>query len=252
MNLQIQIKFLDFLYKMMSGDIERLPHATYTPQKMKFTEGSGSQISLKRSVPEREGVSSKLIRKFYEEIAEDRRINAHSLMILRHGRVIASGSFKPYKAEYGHISHSMCKSVTAMAVGIAVAEGRFGIEDRVVDFFPEQKTLFRSKRVKNITVWHLLTMSSGIRFNELGSVFEDNWVKGFLESDVSFEPGSKFEYNSMNTYMLSAIIKKTTKEGLLAYLRERLFEPLGICNVTSVSYTHLDVYKRQKLFRAMW
>ena len=82
-----------------------------------------------------------------------------------------------------------------------------------------------------MTVRHLLTMSSGCGFKEYGMVLEADWAKAFLDADYAFEPGEKMEYNSMNTYMLAAIVRRKTGEGLMEYLRPRLFEPLGFADV---------------------
>lgn len=83
-------------------------------------------------------------------------------------------------------------------------------------------------RLKKLTVKDLLTMSSGVVFNETGVITEENWTEGFFTSGVKFIPGSSFNYNSMNTYILSVIVKKVTGEGLCEFLEPRLFEPLGI------------------------
>lgn len=81
-------------------------------------------------------------------------------------------------------------------------------------------------------VWNLLTMSTGTRFNEFGSMLDPDWVQMFLESVPKFEPGTAFEYDSMNTYMLSAILRRKTGMSLVDYLKPRLFEPLGISRYT--------------------
>jgi hypothetical protein len=74
-------------------------------------------------------------------------------------------------------------------------------------------------------------MSSGVVFNETGSMTEEDWVKCFFESTLKFEPGKNFSYNSINSYMLSAIVRQISGQSLTEYLRERLFDPLGIKNI---------------------
>ena len=115
-----------------------------------------------------------------------------------------------------------------MAVGIAMEEGLLSLDEKVIDIFPEKGVMFRSPRINSITVRHLLNMTSGIKFNEAGSFVERDWVRAFLTSDCIFEPGSEFSYNSMNSYLLSAIVRKKTGMGLVEYLTPRLFAPLGI------------------------
>lgn len=127
------------------------------------------------------------------------------------------------------MTFSFSKTVVSMAVGMAVTEGLLTVEDSVVSFFPEkQPPLFRSPRMAAMKVRHLLTMTSGANFSEAGSEMERDWVRGFFYSDCACMPGEKFHYNSMNSYLLAAILRKVTGQTLTEYLTPRLFEPLGI------------------------
>ncbi len=112
-----------------------------------------------------------------------------------------------------------------MAVGMLIGEGRLRLQDKVIDLFGGKKNLLNIFRLKDITVEHLLTMTSCVSFNETGIVSGNDWVRGYLESGLIGVPGKKFEYNSMNSYMLSAIITEVTGESLMEYLRPRLWEP---------------------------
>lgn len=116
---------------------------------------------------------------------------------------------------------SLSKSVVSMAVGFAVQEGLLTLDDKAAGYFPDKNVLFRSPRINNITVRHLLNMTSGLKFNEVHSVVEKDWVRAILQSDCSFEPGTEFSYNSLNTYLLSAILCKKTGMGLVEYLDAR-------------------------------
>ncbi len=228
-----EIKKMDFFNKLLNGEVtsDTLPY-DFVPQKLKFFPPKKNDYPLPRVTPESQGVSSEYLNEFYKEISAAKDINAHGLMILRHGKIISTGMWAPYLEEYPHVTHSLCKSITSMAVGIAADQGLIDINEKIVDIFPEKTSILTSKKVKSITVEHLLTMTSGIRFNEASSVLSKDWVKSFLDSDTAFEPGTKFAYNSMNSYMLSAIVKRKTGSGLLEYLIPFLFEPLGITDVT--------------------
>ena len=109
---------------------------------------------------------------------------------------------------------------------------KYHVKIKIQGYFPDKNVLFRSPRINNITVRHLLNMTSGLKFNEVHSVVEKDWVRAILQSDCSFEPGTEFSYNSLNTYLLSAILCKKTGMGLVEYLTPRLFDPLGIHNVS--------------------
>jgi CubicO group peptidase (beta-lactamase class C family) len=185
--------------------------------------------SLPRSVPEKEGVSSQGIIDFLDAAAKSRH-EFHSIMFLRHGKVIAEGWWNPYKPELKHTLYSTSKSFTATAVGFAVSEKRLSVNDKVVSFFPEALPDTVSPFLSNMKVKDLLSMSAGQDPDPtLKTVVNDsNWVKSFLAIPVVHEPGTKFLYNTLATYMLSAIVQKVTGEKIIDFLKPRLFEPLAI------------------------
>jgi CubicO group peptidase (beta-lactamase class C family) len=185
--------------------------------------------SLVRSYPEAEGVSTESIISFIKAI-EDSQHEFHSFMFLRHGKVIAEGWWDPYKPELKHTLYSTSKSFTSTAVGFAVTENRIRVSDKVVSFFPEYLPESVSPNLGDMEIRDLLTMSAGQIPDPTHSLTlsETNWIRGFLALPVVNDPGTKFLYNSMATYMLSAIVQKVTGEKIIDYLTPRLFEPLGI------------------------
>lgn len=185
---------------------------------------------LKRSSPEAQGIPSSAILSFVE--AADRDINSlHSLMLLRHGKVVAEGWWAPYAPELPHMLFSLSKSFTSSAIGLAVTEGLLTVDDYVLSFFPDEAPAEVSENLAAMRVRHLLSMSTGQAEDALDRL-GDNWVKEFLARPVPYEPGTHFLYNSTATYMLSAIIQKLTGQTLLDYLTPRLLEPIGIHGAT--------------------
>ncbi|MHA3772210.1 serine hydrolase domain-containing protein [Verrucomicrobiota bacterium sgz303538] len=185
-----------------------------------------SSDPLPRSTPEAQGVSSAAIRAYVE--AADKQVDTmHSFMLVRHGQVVAEGWWKPEAADKPHVLHSLSKSFTSTAVGMAVAEGKMSIDDPVLKFFPEDAPVDPSPKLQAMRVRDLLTMSTG---HEVEAKFTPNepWVRTFLAHPVPHKPGTHFQYNTPATHMLSAIVKKVTGETVLDYLKPRLFEPLGI------------------------
>lgn len=185
---------------------------------------------LPRSSPESQGVSSSAVLAFIE--AADQNIDAlHSVMILRHGQVVAEGFWAPYGPDSPHSLYSLSKSFTSTAVGLAIAEGKLSLDDEVLKFFPEDAPESPSGTLQSMRVSDLLRMSTGHqsepRFNP-----QVPWTKTFLAHEVPFKPGTHFLYNTPATYMLSAIVQKATGTTVLDYLRPRLFDPLGITNPT--------------------
>jgi CubicO group peptidase (beta-lactamase class C family) len=185
---------------------------------------------LARSSPEAQGVSSAAVLSFIE--AADKSIDSlHSFMLLRHGRVIAEGWWSPYEANSPHLLFSLSKSFTSTAVGLAIAEGKFSLDDEVLKFFPEDAPAEPGANLKAMRVRDLLRMNTGHE-TEPPRPRDQSWKRAFLNHPVRFKPGTHFLYNTPATYMLAAIVEKTTGMSLLDYLRPRLFEPLGIQNPT--------------------
>ncbi len=186
-------------------------------------------MPLPRSTPESQGISSQAIREFVE--AADKINTLHSVMVVRHGHVIAEGWWKPEAADKPHVLHSLTKSFNSTGVGLAIEDGRLSLDDHVLKFFPHDLPDDPSDNLKAMTVRDLLTMTCG-HDTEPKSIGGAPSVKQFLAHPVLHKPGTHFQYNSMGSYMLSAIVTKVTGQTELEYLKPRLFEPLGIENPT--------------------
>ena len=185
--------------------------------------------TLPRSTPEAQGVSSKGIIDFLDAVKASKH-EFHSFMFLRHGKVIAEGWWGPYSPALKHTLYSLSKSFTSTAIGLAVSEKRLTVEDKVISFFPDQLPDTVSEFLSELRVKDLLSMSVGQAPDPTGSVGskDTNWVKSFLALPILNKPGTKFLYNSLATYMLSAIVQKVTGQKVIDYLTPRLFKPLGI------------------------
>jgi len=128
------------------------------------------------------------------------------------------------------MTFSACKSVTALAIGLLMDDGLLHEDDRLVDLFPHDIGPVAKRLMKELTLEHLLTMQTGNLFNETGSMTEADWVKGFCQSPSLTDPVGKFQYNSMNTYMLAVLVTRLTGKSLCEFLQERLFGPMGIAD----------------------
>jgi len=187
---------------------------------------------LRRSTPEAEGVSSAAIQAFLDAAAQTKN-EFQSIMIVRHGKVIAEGWWKPYAAEFPHTMYSMSKSFTSTAVGLAVAEGKLTVEDKVTSFFPHDLPAQINDNLAALQVKHLLTMSTGHEKEPTGTMIaQENWVRAFLASPITRAPGSLFVYNSAATYMCSAIVQQVTGQKVIDYLAPKLFKPLAVEGMT--------------------
>ena len=200
----------------------------YFPQKPDFPFDAVYEQAFVRATPESQGISSDLFAALLRELDASKDTEMHHFMALRHGKVICECNFAPYPKGMWHITHSMCKSITGMAIGMLIEEEKLKLDENIYDIFPDHINAFSKIFRPVITVENLLTMTSGITFNESGIVSGNDWLGSFLNASVNGKPGTEFQYNSLNTYVLSAIVTKRTGETLTEYLTPRLFGPLGI------------------------
>ena len=171
----------------------------------------------------------------YIKAVQDAKQDLHSIMIVKDGKVIKEQWLGEGERNKPHVLNSVSKTFTATAVGFAVAEGKLKLTDKVISFFPDKLPAQTSEYLKKLEVRHLLTMSSGHDVDPTKAVFKDkgiDWVEAFFTEPLVHEPGTFFVYNSLGTYMLSAIVQKVTGEKVIDYLYPRLFRPLGIVGAT--------------------
>ena len=164
---------------------------------------------------------------FFQKAADD-SLDIHSVMIVKDGQVIFSRWQSEGVDTVPHVLHSVSKTFTATAVGLAIADGKMALTDKVIDYFPDKLPAEVSDNLKAMTVRDLLTMSCGHDVEPSFRNAEQDWVTAFLAHPVVHEPGTFYLYNSLGTYMLSAIVQKVTGEKVVDYLDTRLFQPLHI------------------------
>lgn len=183
---------------------------------------------LERSTPEDEGLSSEYILSYLTDLQNDMTIDMHNILIVKNGKVITEAQFGPYSLDIPRYSFSACKSIVSLALGCLYDEGKITLDEKIVDIFsdeiPQAYKLFKT----GITVEDVLTMRSGILFNEATSSVTKNWLDGYFSSTMFGEVGKTFNYNSLNTYILSRIIIKRCGMSLSKYLDKKLFTFMGI------------------------
>lgn len=159
-----------------------------------------------------------------------------SIMVVDNGNVVFEEWYNGHKPEKTKDVYSVSKSVLALAVGCAVEEGLFGVEDRVIDFFPDQLPENVSEILSSMRIRHLLTMTCGLEESpKLLSVFKGDaafdWIREFFASPQTFMPGTDFYYNLFSSYIMAAILQKTSGMSVMDYIRPRLLEPLHITDM---------------------
>lgn len=214
----------------------------YEPVAPDYWPTDGFQMSS----PEEQGMDSAILVdmvEFYQKShAENPTTSIDSITIIRNGYVVADLYFNPlYPEDTSHIVHSCTKSIMSALIGIAIEQGYIAsIDVPMVDFFEDKAHMITDERMTDITIEDLLSMKTGIRsrdyhiyqyegwFEMLGT---DDWVGHILSLPVDAEPGERFDYSNMSSFLLSAIIQEATGMDTLMYARENLFDPLGIKDI---------------------
>ena len=154
---------------------------------------------------------------FIKLCENDNDVNLTHFMVVTSNRILCEYCMPPYEMDSLKLLFSITKSFTSLAIGIAYDMQLLSLTDRVMDFFPDESPPTPCSNLQGIQIQHLLTMSSGIHANTYDLLFpQDNWIKAFLAQDFPHEPGEFYRYSTHASHM-------------------------------PVSYTHLDVYKRQAL-----
>ncbi|GAA2515527.1 hypothetical protein GCM10010423_03550 [Streptomyces levis] len=193
-----------------------------------------SASALPTSGPAAQGVDAAGVHAFLDALEAAPEIEPHSVMIMRHGHLVASGWWAPYTAHRPHLLYSLSKSFTGTAAGVAEAEGLLDFDAPVISYFPEFEADITDPRSRAMLVRHVASMASGHTRETVEEAYGRDPaepVRGFLLLPPDRDPGTVFAYNQPTTYTLGAIVQRVTGQSLSAYLRPRLLDPLGIGEV---------------------
>jgi len=211
------------------------------------------------------GIDSIVINKIDTAIANGTYPNIHSLLIVRNNKLVYEhywpGKDQSWGKDLGIRTHgkdslhdirSISKSIVSACVGIAIQQGKIkSIDQKVFDFFPEYKKL-DTGLISSLTIKHLLTMSSGLRWNEevpydnpenseIRMIRSSNQIEYVLSQPMEFPPGQVWKYNGGTTQLLAGIIEKATGKKIEQFAKEYLFQPLGITSFEWIKYDGTDL-----------
>ena len=224
-------------YETVAIDRQGVTDLLKSPQVRKVIEEKGIRLIdfnyLTKQMPRSETPAKleKAVNKYLAKMEKEGQ-DMHSIMIVKDGEVVYEKWLSSGNELVPHVLNSVSKTWTSSAVGFAIHEGLMGLNDKVIDYFPDKLPETVSENLASMTVRNLLTMNAGHEKDpsKLRHT-EQDWEKAFLATDIPRKPGTIYCYNSLATYMLSAIVQKVTGETLVEYLYPRLFRPLGINNV---------------------
>ncbi len=198
----------------------------YYAQKREFSFGENEDSVYFKN----DTIDSKHLMSFLKDIESDESVNIHNICISVCGKTVFKFSTPYHNTKIPHAVHSASKSITSLACGILISQNKLSLNDKLCDILPEIYNPITKFVQKNITVENLLTMSTGVGFNETEVYSDEFYDKAFALSPLSFVPGTAFSYNSLNSYMLGRIVEKISGLKLSDFVNKNIFGPLGITN----------------------
>ncbi len=202
--------------------------------------------SWQRSTPEAQGMNSETLLDmiaFYEkEAASDPEFYLDSITVIRNGFIVAEVYPNPnFPRDEMHVIHSATKSIVSVLIGIAIDRGIINsVDDKVVDYFADRDIKNLDDRKRSLTIRDLLSMETGLHSRDsflyaYEGLFalqqSDDWLQFALDLPMAADPGERFDYSNISTFLLGAVLAEATETDVLTFARETLFGPLGIKNV---------------------
>jgi CubicO group peptidase (beta-lactamase class C family) len=167
----------------------------------------------------------------------DRRgLAIDSVLVLRHGTIVLEQYYRGSTVSSTHDLYSVTKSFVSALVGMAIDQGVVqGVEQKALDFFPGRTFANPDPRKAAMTVENILTMSTGLQWNEGDPEYQalyvsGDWVANMFNRPIVVDPGSRFNYCSGCTHLLASIVQQATKTNVKDFAKKYLFQPLGIDN----------------------
>ncbi|WP_372644999.1 serine hydrolase domain-containing protein [Ancylomarina sp.] len=196
---------------------------------------------LNVSTLEENKLDTAIFNKLNHDICKGKYGNIHSLLVIENKDLVIEQYYNNWENDRLHILASNTKSFNSLLIGVAIEHGYIkGVDQRMLDFFPEYENLKKDSLKNKITIKDLLTMTSGFQWDEQSLPLTDSnnmgrqmdqtedWLKSSLELSMDTVPGTKYVYSGPNTIILSEIIKRSTGKNIAEFAEEYLFEPLDI------------------------
>jgi CubicO group peptidase (beta-lactamase class C family) len=244
---------LSILFTLLVSCTAATPTPTPTPQPTPYWPVT----DWRTSTPEAQGIDSGRLVEMLEDTLS-KRYDLDSIVLIRHGYMVADVTYSPFTGDERHMLYSCTKSVVSALIGMAIEKGYIeSIDQPLLDFFPERSVENLDENKQAITLEHVLTMTTGLEcrdsftYNFSGLIEmrnSDDWVQYVLNLPMLNTPGTYFEYCNGASFLLSAIIQETTGMTAHDFAQENLFAPLGItdtyweANLQGINLGYSDLY----------
>ena len=154
--------------------------------------------------------------------------NLHGFLLTLCGETLAEGYYAPFGANQMHRLYSVSKSVVSLAIGILADEGRLSLDDPIVSFFPEWVDTRTPKLLREVTLRHMLTMSTCYDRAQYSPLGDEDWTKPFFDGEPTHPAGTLFHYDTSASQVMCALVERLTGEEILSFMQRRLFDQIGM------------------------
>jgi len=181
-----------------------------------------------KTTPEHGGIHSAHIKEWIEGI-ENAKLSTHDIIIARGDEILFENYRPPFHADFAHRMYSVTKSIVAIAVGFAIQDGLVSLDDPIDKYFPDEVKETKDPNMGVQTIRQMLMMSTPKRGRSWFIARSDDRVRQYFRDTVTTAPcGSAFMYDSSGSFVLGAMVERLTKKKLIEYLREKLFDRIGV------------------------
>lgn len=181
---------------------------------------------IERVSPASVGIEPKQLVLMYDSLLTSDLTELHHVVVMVDGKIVGDLHPYPFRSQHRHTLYSVSKTFVAVAVGLAVDDGLLSVDDRLSKFFPQYSETISEVRIKD-----MLTMQSGFKTEGGMRNSKLDWIDYYLSRPLEAKPGTRYSYDSIETYLLSAVVQKVTGKTVLELLNERIFRPMSITDV---------------------
>ncbi len=178
-------------------------------------------LTFEATTPEAAGIPGKCIINFIKR-RRHRKVPMHSLLLMRHDKLVFEGYYAPYTADTLHRMFSISKSFTSIAIGLLAEEGKISLDDTIVKYFPEKLPPEVHPWIASMTIMDMLMMRSCHASTTYKLNMASDWVESFFTTPPTHPPGRLFHYDTSAAHTLCALVEKMTGMVMLDYLKEKL------------------------------
>ena len=154
-------------------------------------------------------------------------VNMHGFVLTVDGREKAKACYAPFKEGKPHRMYSVSKTMTGIAVGMLIDDGKLTLDSRITDFFQDWLPENPDGRLLRLTIRDMLRMATCYRWTQYREGVDENWAKPFFTGSPTHEPGTVFYYDTGCSQAFAALVKRLSGREVIDFLEERLFKPLG-------------------------